>query len=171
MSEPADLSRLVAPAVVAAVGASAGRERLSGRTIENLKRFGFGGTVVPVNPDRREVAGLPRSRDRRRAQPVDVAFISVPARAVEQSLREAAAAAVPFAIVLTAGYEGPAGPAARTSLERVHRRGARARHARARTELHRRGQPGRRHDAAARHVRPRDAERRAASASSRSPAA
>lgn len=114
----ADLTRLLAPTVVAAVGASTGRERLSGRTIENLRRFGFGGTVVPVNPDRPEVAGLPAVASIAEVPGrVDVAFVSVPPKAVEQTLRDAAAAGVPFAIVLTAGYEGPAGRDARASLE------------------------------------------------------
>ena len=114
----ADLSRLVAPSTIAAVGASTGRERLSGRTIENLRRFGFEGHVHPVNPDRAEVAGLPSVASIADVPgSVDVAFVSVPVRAVEQSLREAASVGVPFAIVLTAGYEGPAGAAARQSLE------------------------------------------------------
>lgn len=48
---------------------------------------------------------------------IDVAFISVPADAVESTLRDCAAAGVGFAVVLTAGFEGPGADARRTSLD------------------------------------------------------
>ncbi len=114
-----NMQRLLSPRVIAAVGASSGRERLSGRVIENLRRFGFDGKVIPVNPKRTDVAGLPTvARIGEIVEPVDVAFISVPAGAVEDSLREAAAAGTSFAVILTAGFEGEAGRVERESLEK-----------------------------------------------------
>ncbi len=52
------LDRLFSPNSVAIVGASANLESISGRPLKLLKRYGFGGTVYPVNPKYESISGF-----------------------------------------------------------------------------------------------------------------
>jgi len=53
------LSNLLAPETVAVVGASANPIRIGGRPISSMLKAGFKGTILPVNPNRDEIQGLP----------------------------------------------------------------------------------------------------------------
>ncbi len=57
-STRSQIRRLLAPASIAIVGASADPERFNGREVVNLLRHGYAGKVYPVNPKYEEVAGL-----------------------------------------------------------------------------------------------------------------
>jgi acetate---CoA ligase (ADP-forming) len=101
---PDRLREFFAPRSVAVVGAS----DTSGWTrfvVAGAKAVGFGGPLIPVHPVHETVFGqptVPSLRDL--AEPVDLAFIMVPADAVESVLDDAAAVGVRNAIVLAAGY-------------------------------------------------------------------
>ena len=113
----ADVAPLLRARTIAAIGASSTRDKLSGRLIENLLTWGYPGSIVPVNPHRAEVSGLPTVASIGAVEePVDVAFVSVPPDAVCDTLYEVAAAGVPFAIVLTSGFESPADTPRRAEL-------------------------------------------------------
>ena len=49
---------LLAPRSVAIIGASADPTRIGGRPIAYMRRSGFAGAILPVNPNRNEVQGL-----------------------------------------------------------------------------------------------------------------
>jgi acyl-CoA synthetase (NDP forming) len=52
------LQALLAPESVAVVGASDDPDKVGGRPIDFLRRFGFGGRIYPINPNRGIVQGL-----------------------------------------------------------------------------------------------------------------
>jgi acetate---CoA ligase (ADP-forming) len=103
---------LAHPAGVAIVGASSNPQSPSGRPVEYLTRFGFTGSILPVNPRSRQVGGLRTIPDLGEAQPgtVDVALIAVPAPAVVRALADAARAGARAAIIIGSGFEDRGSP-------------------------------------------------------------
>lgn len=98
------LQPLLAPERVALVGAS-DREGSLGRIV--LRNLAAGGlaALYPVNPRHREVAGRRAyARLTDLPQPVDLAVIATPAPTVAQILRDAGAAGIRAAVVLTSGF-------------------------------------------------------------------
>ena len=108
------LDRIFRPRSVAVIGATE-REGSVGRTLLwNLIRNPFGGTVFPVNPQRRSVLGLKSYPDIASVpEAVDLAVIATPAAGVPQVIRECIAAGVKGAIIVSAGFKeiGAAGEA------------------------------------------------------------
>ncbi|MDE2361692.1 MAG: acetate--CoA ligase family protein [Hyphomicrobiales bacterium] len=99
------LSALFAPKSIAVVGASAEATKIGGRPIDFLKRFGYAGEIIPVNPRSSEVQGL-------KAYPslteipggVDLAILSVPASAVVGAVEDAAKKGVKSLVVFSSGF-------------------------------------------------------------------
>lgn len=87
--------------------------------LKNLLEGGFGGRVVAVNPSREEILGLGSVPGLEQA--VDLALVSVPARAVPAAVADAAAAGCGAAIVLSSGFgeTGADGQAVEASLRAV----------------------------------------------------
>src|SRR5580704_17234244 len=101
---PGRLREFFAPRSIAVVGASdtSGWARF---VAAGSRAAGFAGPLIPVHPVHAAVWGqpaVPSLRDL--AEPVDLAFVMVPAGAVEGVLDDAAAAGVRNAIVLASGY-------------------------------------------------------------------
>ncbi len=120
-----DLSRFFAPRSVALVGATDDRSRFAGKVLLRLRDFGFQGTIYPVNPRLREVAGLPcHASVRDLPQAPDHVGIVVPAPQVLGILEDCAARGARFATVYTGGFaesatdEGRAMQAQITALAR-----------------------------------------------------
>jgi acetyltransferase len=103
---------------VAVIGASADPSKIGGSVLANLRAGGFTGRLVPVNPARTEVQGLPAAASITDVDPVDVAVVAVPAVAVLEVLEQCAARGVKGAVVLSAGFReaGPAGAAREAEL-------------------------------------------------------
>ncbi|SFU90125.1 Acyl-CoA synthetase (NDP forming) [Methylobacterium sp. 174MFSha1.1] len=101
----ADLAPLVRPGAVAIIGASADPTRIGGRPIAYMLRAGFQGAILPVNPNRAEVQGLP-CYPSVAALPLvpDVAVVAVPGAAALQAVEELGARGTRFAVMFTAGY-------------------------------------------------------------------
>ncbi len=122
------LDRLLRPSSVAVLGASARPGALSGRFLSGLARHGFAGRVVPVNPKRPVVEGLPAAGSVAEAAasgPIDLAVISLPRDAVLGALEECEAAGVAGAVVFTSGFSetGEEGAAMERELSGVAARG------------------------------------------------
>ena len=103
----ASLDRVLAPRSVAVLGASSRAGALSGRFLGGLARHGFGGRVLPVNPARDVIDGLPCFPSVGAAAadgPVDLAVVSLPRDKVLGALEECHAAGVAGAIVFTSGF-------------------------------------------------------------------
>jgi acyl-CoA synthetase (NDP forming) len=97
--------RLFHPRAIAIIGASADLSRIGGHPIKALRNAGYKGAIHLVNPKYRELHGLKCHPDAVSiGEPCDLAIVAVPAPAVGQALRDCGKAAIPFAVVLTAGF-------------------------------------------------------------------
>ena len=117
------------PQSVAVVGASRDPLSIGYRLIESLQGSRFAGTIIPVNPNAGEIAGLRAAPSLSAIPgPVDLAVIAVPSSTVLSIIDDCAAKRVPAAILITAGFaetgEGGASLEARLR-EKVRRHGIR----------------------------------------------
>ena len=93
------------PKSVALVGASPDLKKNNSRTQRYLKRFGYTGRVVPINPSRSEVLGERAYPDIRSAPgPIDHAFVMVPAAAVPEVIAQCCERQVAVATLFSAGF-------------------------------------------------------------------
>ena len=100
-----DLDFFHRPASVAVVGASDDPEKIGGRPLRYMREFGYAGLVVPVNPKRPVVQGMPTVPTLRDAPVVpDVALIGVPGPAAVQAVADAADMGVKGCVVMSSGF-------------------------------------------------------------------
>ena len=99
------LDALFSPRSIAVVGASDTPTRIGGVPVDLLKRMGWAGRILPINPKASTVQGLPAFASLREVgEPIDLAVFAVPQSAIDASLEDAAAAGVRAAVVFTAGF-------------------------------------------------------------------
>ncbi|MFZ0667915.1 MAG: acetate--CoA ligase family protein [Acidimicrobiales bacterium] len=99
------LSSLLRPASIAVIGASDEPMSTRGRPLRLLRERGFPGRVIPVNPSRTEVQGLPAvARIADAGGDVDVALVVVPASSVVAVVEECAQAGVKNAVIVSSGF-------------------------------------------------------------------
>lgn len=100
-----DLARFLSPRSIAVVGASDGTEKVGGRVMHNLIGQGFEGALHPVNPrggtihGRAAVASIAELPDA-----VDLAFLCIPAVAVEAAVEACAARGIANVLVGSSGF-------------------------------------------------------------------
>lgn len=113
------IARIVAPRSVAVVGASEDVGKFGGRVIHYLQKHGFPGTILPINPNRATIRGLPAyPRVSAAPEAPDVAILAVPASMLEAQIADCAAAGVGACIVIT-GKLAEAGPEGKAMQDRV----------------------------------------------------
>lgn len=101
---PTDFGKLFRPRRIAVLGASGKRPNLANRFIRNLVAGGFDGTIVPIHPGEAALEGLPALASLAElAEPVDYAFVALPAARVSDALRHGAGK-VRFAQVVSSGF-------------------------------------------------------------------
>jgi acyl-CoA synthetase (NDP forming) len=119
------LQQAFAPRRIAVVGATEDRNKVGGRPLHYLQRFGFQGAVYPINPKRATVQGLQAypSLDAVPEIP-DVAIVAVGQDAVPGVIDQCAARGVAAAIVMSSGFgeTGSAGVALQHALVAQARR-------------------------------------------------
>jgi acyl-CoA synthetase (NDP forming) len=105
-----DLRRLFAPRSVAVIGASADPAKFGGRPLAALKRWGFDGDLLAVNPGRDEVMGVPAvATIAELPAGLDLAVIAVPAAAAVAAVQELIEREI-GAIALMSGGFAESGP-------------------------------------------------------------
>ncbi len=110
---------LFAPRGVALVGASGDAGKNTARPQRFMRKHGYTGRIVPINPSRSEILGEPAFATLADAPgEIDHAFIMVPAARVESVLRDCAARKVPVATIYSDGFAetGPEGAAREKKL-------------------------------------------------------
>lgn len=99
------LSTLLAPRSVAIVGASDNVARIGGRPLRYMREAGFAGRIMPVNPNRETVQGIPAFGSiSALPETPDVALLAVPADATVKAVEDCAALGVRNAIIFSAGF-------------------------------------------------------------------
>jgi acyl-CoA synthetase (NDP forming) len=103
------LDPLFNPRSVAIVGASADANKVGGRPLAFLRRGGYAGRIVPVNPGAAQVQGLPAVASLSQVDgPLDQAIVAVPAAHVLGVIDECVARGVKAVQIFSAGFgEGP----------------------------------------------------------------
>ncbi len=117
-----DLTPLLNPETVAIVGISGSGSGMGGSTAKNLKTFGYGGQIFPVNPKYDEILGLKCYKSLLDIPVnVDLVVVAVPAEGVLPVIQEAAAKKVKAATVYTSGFSetGEKGRALQKELVQV----------------------------------------------------
>lgn len=98
------LEALFAPRSIAVIGASPSRETPGTRFIKSLAEAGYDGKVIPIHPDADQIEGLATARDLGAlAEPVDYAYVAVPAAAALDVLTRGARN-VRIAQVMSSGF-------------------------------------------------------------------
>ncbi|CAL8480331.1 acetate--CoA ligase family protein [Caballeronia sp. S22] len=93
------------PASVAVIGASDNPNKVGGRPIHYMRRYGFGGRILPVNPQRAEVQGLPCFASLADLPEVpEAAIVAVSGDAASAAIRACADMGVRVAIVMASGF-------------------------------------------------------------------
>jgi len=113
------LKALVDPASVALVGISGDERKLTARPLKFLIANGFAGKIYPVNPTRDTIMGL-KAYPSVSAIPdaVQHAYLLVPTEAVEDALKDCAAAGVRVVSILADGF-AEAGEEGHARQERI----------------------------------------------------
>ena len=99
------LDKLFQPASVAVIGASADPRKTAGRPVAYLRKHGYPGQILPVNPKVAQIDGLPCYPDIASLPCVpDVAIVLLGAERAHVAVRELAEMGCAAAIVLASGY-------------------------------------------------------------------
>ncbi len=100
-----DVTPLVQPKTVAVIGASAKRASQGNVVIDNLQKWKFPGTVIPVHPSADAIQGLPALRTiGDLPADMDTAVVAIPAASVLESLIALEQANVRSAIIFANGF-------------------------------------------------------------------
>ena len=119
------LRAALTPRSVAIIGASDNPDKVGGRPVDYLKRFGFQGRIYPVNPTRDAVQGVKCWPDvASLPEPPDLAIVALAGEGVANAIRACAAKGVRTAIILSSGFgeTGEQGKAEQAGIAAVARR-------------------------------------------------
>src|SRR5436190_16486620 len=110
---------LFEPRSVALIGASADAKKNTSRPQRYLRKHGYKGRIIPINPGRDEVFGEKAYPDVASVpDEIDHAFIMVPAKAVRAAIEQCAAKGVPVATIYSDGF-AETGPEGRREQEKL----------------------------------------------------
>jgi acyl-CoA synthetase (NDP forming) len=102
---PHPLDSFFAPDSIALIGASRDQAKIPGRLLSMLRKNEYPGRLYPINSNYGDIDGLkcyPSIADV--GQPIDLAIIIIPARAVFGALEQCAAAGVKNAVIISSGF-------------------------------------------------------------------
>jgi acyl-CoA synthetase (NDP forming) len=110
---PHPLDTLFAPESIALIGASRDLEKIPGRLLSMLRKNQFPGSIYPINPNYGDIDGLKcYAAIADVGQPIDLAIVIIPARAVLGALEQCAAAGVRNAVIISSGFAEEGGDSA-----------------------------------------------------------
>ena len=116
---PVHCSAVFSPSSVAVIGASDNPNKVGGRPIHYMTRFGYAGAIYPVNPARNEIQN-------RRCYPTlqsigsvpDAAIVAVAGKDAAQAVRDCADLGVALVVVMASGF-AETGPEGRQAQEQM----------------------------------------------------
>src|SRR5947207_1783246 len=110
---PHPLDTFFAPGSIALICASRDLEKIPGRLLSMLRKNEFPGKIYPINPNYGDIDGLrvyPSIADS--GEPLDLAIVIIPARAVLGALAQCAAVGVKNAVIISSGFAEEGGDSA-----------------------------------------------------------
>ena len=111
MSHPLD--SFFAPDSIALIGASRDQEKIPGRLLSMLRKNDYPGKIYPINPNYGDIDGLKCfAAIADVGQPIDLAIVIIPARAVLGALEQCAAVGVKNAVIISSGFAEEGGDSA-----------------------------------------------------------
>jgi acyl-CoA synthetase (NDP forming) len=119
------ISKLMRPASVAVIGASADAAKTSGRPVAYLRKHGFVGDIYPVNPRYDSIDGLPCYPDvASLPHAPDVGIVLLGAERAHVAVRDLASRGTSAAIVLASGYAETGEEGARRQAQLIEAAGS-----------------------------------------------
>jgi acyl-CoA synthetase (NDP forming) len=110
---PHPLDSFFAPDSIALIGASRDQEKIPGRMLSMLRKNEFPGKIFPINPNYGDIDGLKcHPSISAVGQPIDLAIVIIPARAVLGALEQCAAVGVKNAVIISSGFAEEGGDSA-----------------------------------------------------------
>lgn len=101
-----NLDALFEPDSIAVIGASRNPEKVGNRVIAGLEEWGYQGKIYPVNPRASEIRGLKAYPTVDAIEePVDLAYITVPANIIKVVLEQCVNKGVRMAVIATSGFK------------------------------------------------------------------
>jgi acyl-CoA synthetase (NDP forming) len=99
------LDSFFSPASIAIIGASRDATKIPGLLLAFLRKNQFPGAIYPVNPNYPDIEGLAcHPSIAAIGQPIDLAIVIIPAKAVLGALQECAAVGVKNTIIISSGF-------------------------------------------------------------------
>ncbi|GMV37133.1 MAG: acetyltransferase [Fimbriimonadales bacterium] len=99
------IEALLTPKSVAVIGASRTPGKVGYAIVDNLRKGGFEGPVVPVNPSADEVCGFRCYPDLKTyGEPIELSVVAVPTPAVKAAVEASVQAGAQAIIIITAGF-------------------------------------------------------------------
>jgi len=110
---PHPLDSFFAPQSIALIGASRDHEKIPGRLLAMLRKNEYPGRLYPINPNYDEIDGLKCFKSIAAiGEPIDLAIVVIPARAVLGALEQCAAVGVKNAVIISSGFAEEGGDSA-----------------------------------------------------------
>jgi acetyltransferase len=110
---PHPLDSFFSPDSIALIGASRDLEKIPGRLLSMLRKNEFPGKLYPINPNYGDIDGLKCfSTIADVGQPIDLAIVIIPARAVLGALEQCAEVGVRNAVIISSGFAEEGGDSA-----------------------------------------------------------
>ncbi len=120
LANVAAVTSFLRPRSIAVVGASRDRESIGGALYRNILDGGFEGPVFPVNKDATVVQSVASYKSVMDCpDPVDLAFLAIPAKYVASAARECAKKGVKALVVISSGFAEIGGDGVRLQDELV----------------------------------------------------
>src|SRR3954454_19978038 len=110
---PHPLDTFFSPSSIALIGASRDLDKIPGRLLSMLRKNHYPGRIYPINPNYGDIDGLkcyPTVAEV--GQPIDVAIVIIPARAVLGALEQCASVGVKNAVIISSGFAEEGGDSA-----------------------------------------------------------
>lgn len=99
------LEQLIQPQAIAIFGASRNPAKVGHAFVANLLASGYSGKIIPVNPEAKDVLGVPCYRDLRQYEgKIDLGIVVVPPKFVKQAVQDSIDAGAKVVTIITAGF-------------------------------------------------------------------
>lgn len=99
------IQRLFHPKSIAIIGASNDPNKISGRPLDILKKYGYKGSIYPINPNYNEIQGMKAYGSILDIEDqIDVAIIALSSKMIIQSLEDCGKQGVKTAVIFAGGF-------------------------------------------------------------------